>query len=305
MKKAIGAILILSSAQLALAGDERNYLGECVPHEPSVTQSFVIDNRTGESFGQTLKKISPDSNVTGAIISRYPGVGGVLTAKSWTDPQEIIGHQGLSIQYIGGQRYFWGALNEQQAEDAGTYAIRYKLREQAVESVELFKFFPDKKTLQPTTPAISSDEKFLTVQMVRKSNYEIRSFDLRLLNQSGDYSNAYSYRFIIKRDHPVNGPHALQALASDGSRIFMLMGSFKVGENNALNIYSMNGDFMDSIDMNIGVERAQKTGKGVNYEPEGLTWLKTSAGKELILQVAAGEGKDRSCTLYRTGIYTK
>jgi len=303
--KYLGILITCFFMQSSLAGNDGESLGECFPNEKTITQSFTIDNKANESFGQTLKKISQNPDVFGAIISHYPGTVGTLRAKDWTPPLDIIGHQGLAIQYINNKRYFWGALNEAYSSDPGAYAIRYSLEGGAVNSVEFFKVFPDRNTKQPTSPTISADGKYLIVQMVRKNEYEIRSFNLDMLSQEGDFSNSYSHHFILKRERQKNGPYAAQALASDGARIFMLMGSFKVDEINLLNIYTISGAFIESVPLRFGEERARNTGKGTHYEPEGLTWLKTAKGSELILQVAAGDGKNRSCFLYGTGIHAQ
>lgn len=304
MKKTV-AVFAFCFFNAALAAEDNFYIGDCIPQEKFVTQSFVIDNRTMESFGQTLKKVSKDPDVFGAIISEYPGVKDVLNAKKWTEPQTIIGHQGLSIQYIDGKRYFWGGLNERFSDDSGNYAIRYKLTENGAIDVEFFKVFSDKKISQSSSPAISADEKFLVVQIVRKNEYEIRSFDLKSLSKQGDFSESYSHRFFVNREKLINGPHALQALASDGRRVFVLLGSFKVDGENLLNVYTMDGDLLESINIDLGKNLAREIGGGTNYEPEGLTWLQTQKGKNLILQVAAGDGKNRSCMLFKTSILIK
>jgi hypothetical protein len=301
----LGILITYFFMQSSMAGNDTAYLGECAPNEKTITQSFVIDNRTNESFGQTLKNISKNPDVFAAIISHYPGKIGVLRAKNWTNPLEVIGHQGLAIQYINSERYFWGALNENYSSDSGVYAIRYRLEGGALNSIEFFKVFADRNTTQPTSPTISADGKYLIVQMVRENEYEIRSFNLDMLSHEGDFSNSYTHHFILKRDRNKNGPYALQALASDGARIFMLMGSFKVDEINILNIYTIDGSFIESISLTSGEDRARNTGKGTHYEPEGLTWLNTAEGSELILQVAAGDGKNRSCLLYGTSIYAR
>jgi hypothetical protein len=206
---------------------------------------------------------------------------------------------------MNGKRYFWGSLNESQREDAGAYAIRYQLSDFNATSIELFKVFPDKKVSQATSPAISYDGKKLIVQMVRRNEYEIRIFDLQNMIQQGDFSHSYSHRFILNRIRYENGPRALQALASDGERVFLLMGSFKVDELNKLNIYTMNGALLESLDLHSGENHAKSTATGVHYEPEGLTWIKTPSGGELVVQIASGDGKNRSCNLYRTKIYAE
>ena len=304
MKRTI-VVSVFCFFNAAFSAEDSSYIGNCIPQEKFVTQSFVIDNRTMESFGQTLKKVSKDPDVFGAIISEYSGVKDVLNAKKWTEPLNIIGHQGLSIQYIDGKRYFWGGLNERFVDDSGNYAIRYKLTENGADDVEFFKVFSDKKISQSSSPAISADEKFLVVQIVRKNEYEIRSFDLKSLSKQGDFSENYSYRFFINREKSINGPRALQALASDGRRVFVLLGSFKVNEVNLLNVYTINGDLIESINIDLGQNLAREIGSGTNYEPEGLTWLQTKNGKNLILQVAAGDGKNRSCMLFKTSVFTK
>ncbi len=299
MKERIFACTLLLNVSV-YASSESDYIGSCFPKDVSVTQSFVIDNVTNEAFGQNLRRTSRNSENFSAVISIYPSVGGDMNYKRSTLPNDKIGHQGLSIQYINGVRYFWGSMSKNSEMTSGNYSVRYQINSETIENIVNFKLFSEAKTVQSTSPAVSYDQKYLIARMTKKLSHEIRVFDLKDFISPGDFSGKYKHVFFVKRDQPAK---ALQAIASDGRRIFLLMGSMNVGEGNSIEIFSLSGERLGSVDVHQGEEDARNTDSGTHYEPEGLTWLDSKNGKELIVQIATGDIGKRKCKIYKTGIY--
>lgn len=284
----------------AFAKDSR-YFGSCFPEESSVTQSFVIDNRKNESFSQSLSKLYKNSDVIGARISRYEKVGGDMHVVQKTQIHPIIGHQGLAIQYKGVERFFWGSLNKNDEKTSGNYVLRYKINDAIIADLTILKIFSDINTSQSTTPAVSADGKYLIAKMTRSNEHEIRIFDLNVFSSAGDYAEKFHKKFTVKRDKSEKSPKALQSLASDGERIYLLNGSFNVGDSNFIDVYTFDGVLLNRIKVDHGENDAAEIDSGIHYEPESLTWLiNTNVSRpELILQIAAGDKGKRKCLLYK------
>lgn len=287
--------LTLSSA---FAKDSR-YFGSCFPEEISVTQSFVIDNGKNESFSQSLSKLYKNSDVTGARISRYEKVGGDMHVVEKTLISPIIGHQGLSIEYRGVERFFWGSLNKNDEMNSGNYVLRYKINGENISGLTAFKIFSEIKTLQSTTPAVSFDGKYLIAKITRSKEHEIKIFNLNIFSIAGDYSERFYKKFTVKRSRDERSPKALQSLASDGERIYILNGSFVVGEPNFIDVYTFDGILLNRIKVDHGENDAVEIDSGTHYEPESLTWFANTNRADLIVQIAAGDKGKRKCLLYK------
>jgi len=273
-------------------------LGACSVNTKSVTQSFAIDNKAGEAFGYHL------NGGKGAVISAYSLKGGALRHLYGTESDERLGHQGLAIQYIDGNRYFWSSLNKNERPDSGSYAIRYRLDSNRIKGTELFRLFQDGRTGQSISPAVSYGDRYLIVKMSRKDGYEIRIFETSKLIQSGDFSKNYKYSFLVKKQFSSDSFLALQALASDGEYVYVLFGSMVVGAENKIDVYRLDGGLTQSIDVSQGEGDARNFDSGRHYEPESLAWREEGGRADLLLAIAMGDKGMRKCMLYKTGIHT-
>ncbi|MDR0215259.1 MAG: hypothetical protein LBJ15_14800 [Comamonas sp.] len=305
MKKILFGISILLSLNTyshAISSTDSDYYGSCFPKEKSVTQSFVIDNKTKEAFGYNLKRISKESPSPGAVISTYPLKKGDMKYIDRSGPYEQLGHQGLALQYRQGVRYFWSSVGNSYGSDSGSYVARYRLDNGEIKEFTTFKLYQD-NTQKNITPTVSQKQNYLIAKMSNKTSHEIRIFDLEQFEGVGNLSVKEKYAFQIPRDKVRDKGMAFQSMAGDSKFVYVLMGSSKVGQKNRIDVYSLSGNYVRAVEVHQGEEDAAAIGSGTHYEPEWLTWLNQDNRAQLMLSIAAGDSGDRRCIIYGTGIF--
>lgn len=251
-------------------------------------QSFAIDEKTCELFVQSTDP-STDGDVT---ISRYLlGSGQSPSALDSTTSNVDFGHQGLTIQYEGNQRWLWtGGAGRSLSAVRFQYATDGTPREH-----QTFKLFDESFRAATITTAISHDQRWLVASVrANKKNekgYRIRVFDLKTLNTGpGDFSKSFTYEWQL----PVPPKVPIQGIASINDAVFVSIGTKSSASRLPLFQYSVKGDAIDDdAIVEVAKSLADSLGPQTTYEPEGLCFAALQGGSKPSLLIALNIGPKR------------
>ena len=263
----------------------------------NVVQGFCIDKKNNALYTIHVSTTFVPGEEW-AVINKFRNESSLISnATHSTAPSNILGHQGISIQYFNDEIKFWGSANH-QVTNSGTKAIRFKINDiisdagnSTITDIEEFKLFPYTGG-GSTTPTVSSCGRYLVVE----KNNLIRVFDINIFTTAGDYSNKCIHEFRV----PEYG--ALQGLACDGNFIYILQGYDNPNENVYLSTYTLDGKLISkNTNFNIGLTNSLQDGTGLLHEPEGLCIANINSVDSLLMIVASGGATSRTARVYDCG----
>ena len=263
----------------------------------NVMQGFCVDKKNNALYTTHVSS----TYVVGeewAIINKFQSESSLVsTATHSTAPSNIVGHQGISIQYFNDEIKFWASANY-QVTNSGTKAIRFKINDtiagagnSTITDTEEFKLFPGTGG-GSITPTVSSCGRYLVVE----DNASVRVFDINIFTTAGDYSSKCIYEFTIP------AYLALQGLACDGNFIYILQGRSDPNINTYLSTYSLDGKLISkNTNFDIGLTNSLQDGEGLHHEPEGLCIANIKGVDSLQMIVSSGDVGERSARVYDCG----
>lgn len=266
----------------------------------NVEQSFTIINDKKEIFSQRVcEKIN-------SCIDRYKydlsNDSNILTAIDTMNPSYILGHQGLSYQKIDGDQFLlWSSANQYHVENNGHYAVQFFYNPNAnLERFKLYKLFDNNFNIHgSTTPAISTDGKYLVARGYKNELSIIRVWDIDKLlitdtnSNIVDFSDQYISEFIVDKISS-DKQYPIQGVASNGKYIYLLLGSYSIKHNKLLLTYSLNGELINKEEITVGKEKAIKESKSQHWEAEGISII----NDRLFIMIVSGKAKNRINRIY-------
>ncbi|WP_186379588.1 phage baseplate protein, partial [Yersinia mollaretii] len=207
-----------------------------------------------------------------------------------------IGHQGFSVyeDEKRGIHVLTSAMND------AYHASYFYFHNEKPESKKSIKFFDSSfYSVNEIMPTISSDQKYLIVRgrlssrrmIFRIYDFNIVKEEVRHSGEQVDLSSKYQYQWEMPASNLVDadgGLRPLQAIASDGNLIYLLLGNAKISDK-AIFAYDLSGNLINyNVKVNIGKNSALSDGNGYFYEPEGLAL--SSDEKCLLILIVTGNG---------------
>ncbi|GLS87672.1 hypothetical protein GCM10010873_26460 [Cypionkella aquatica] len=229
------------------------------------------------------------------------------TASRFSEPSDLLGHQGLTVDYISGSPRFWTSANA-DVKSAADYAVRFSVTEDGARGLligdyQRFKLFDRAAGDGSSTPAVSLDGRYLVVKQTgsKSDTSIIRVFDLEALvnGGAGDYATGFHLSEFTIGSEILDADQPVQALASDGSYIYVVTGFGKNGIDNRIAKYSMLGDLVSAkLDFTVGNTVSLEDGTGKKNEPEGLFWMRDQGVTRLALAMSSGNADAHRARIY-------
>jgi hypothetical protein len=273
----------------------------------NVVQSHSFDPKNGYIFS-LHQSTTFNGKRPYAVINRYAAGQSVdEQAIDSAVPTDQIGHQGLAVEPTTGR--LWASAPETKGSGIGATRFSY-VPNSSIKDVQSYQLFPV-GTGGSTTPTVSTDGRLLIVKAndwrgngPKRSSYKIRVFDLpELVRQGpGDYSSKYMREWTLSEEvteADANGYRPpLQALASDGRFIYVLLSAADMDHKSVVGKYTVDGKFVGSAPLDIGKRDALEDGSGKHFEGESLAFLSTGSGNVLTVGIASGDKGARKFRIY-------
>lgn len=258
-------------------------------------RSSIVQGLTLDSTSHSLYTITSVGSPALATINRFDySTDGILYAKSFSLPSEFVGHQSIAIE--PGEKYLYSSASN-LIGSSGWYIVRFSFSDKApVSDIVPIRVFGNKYNSKAiTSPAVSTDGKYLLVYGELGRDKVIRIFPLDSFNQKIDMSDSVAYEWnldvgFITKDSPV------QSIVSDGQFVFVLSGGPNY-KNKKIHIYTLDGVLVKAYDnITIGLNESKKYGIENHWEPEGLAI--DSLSRKLLLMYAMGDSGKRVVKVY-------
>ena len=270
----------------------------------SVVQAFAMDyvNR----YMYTLTATTPP------FVCRYNMDGGVATsALDKTVYSEILGHQGLAVEYLDsiGNTIIWTSHAAGTGAGGKATAFKYKPTPELLDEFEEWTLL-ETTASESVTPNISEDGRYLLCRFQSGSttDFRIRIFDMETIKANrklGNYnvSQLYLADFKVPKVY-INGSESVQDVACDGNYIYVLWGTFGRDTGDLLIVLDMAGNILQYHDIHqVGLAESQSvTSPDNQHEPEALAFNKNANGTlALMVGVSYGNTTSRQFTMYELG----
>ncbi|MGK3126532.1 hypothetical protein ACCY16_20700 [Candidatus Pantoea formicae] len=277
-------------------GISSSYLIRKGAGKKSIIQGLALDNKSRKIYALTTVGNPPMSTVN---VFGYEAKK-IIVANGFSLPSELLGHQGIAVE--PGSPYLITSAGVKY-DQYGLYIVRFKFSNNSLPSdIKAIRVFDDSFSEKSiTSPAISSDGKYLVVYGRKNNENIIRVFNLNKtkLTTSKDISNENISQWklplnFIDKDYP------LQALASDGKFVYILSGGANKLKKR-IGIYTLDGSNVENYyDISLGKNESESIGEEGRWEPEGLTV--DSERNEILIMFAMGDKGKRIVKLFRAKI---
>lgn len=243
----------------------------------------------------------------GGAVNRYRADQGInvepIDASNKDSP--ILGHQGLSTEYVGNAIKLWCT-----SSTVGRAAVRFSYVPNVdITQGEVYELFQSGKFANSTscTPTISDDGKYLIAHggfsVAGRLETYIRVFELSKLiaGGPGNYTDKFLYEW--QTSQLVDSSNPLQGTASDGKFVYLIAGGtgFDAPVNQKFHVYTIDGDVVYKDDeYTAGRIAASLEATATRYEPEGLAIYVDPEGRPMLLSgVLSGDGGSRRFRIYQ------
>lgn len=277
-------------------GISSSYLVRKGGGKKSIIQGLALDNKNRKIYTLTTVGNPPLSTIN---VFDYETKQNIV-ASDFSLPSELLGHQGIAVE--PSSSYLITSAGEKY-DQHGLYIVRFNFLSNSLPSdIKAIRVFDDSfsgKTI--TSPAISSDGKYLVVYGRKDNNDIIKVFNLNKikLNVSSDISNENIFQWSLPTGF-IDKKHPIQALASDGKFVYILSGGANQ-LNKRIGIYTLDGSNVKNYyDITLGKNESESIGEEGRWEPEGLTV--DSEKNEILIMFAMGDKGKRIVKLFRTKI---
>ena len=260
----------------------------------NVTQSFVEHELEQAVYTLHVQNASDEAAY---LIKYQKAVGQTLTPDRISAGSEIVGHQGLGIEYrADGSIGFWSSAND-SLPDPENHAVRFQAIDDPgnsdgliIQNTEIYKLFPGNLGLGNTTPTVSWDGSMLIAEQAGDTTGTVRVFDLAGLIEGGpgDYSDRNDLFTEFDVSEVFSPTRRLQDLECDGQYIYMLA-SASSSIDARIAKYTLGGTLVSMFDVRAGISLAATDGSGTHYEPESLAKIIVDGQERLGLLVASGD----------------
>ena len=288
--KTVNATLADTASPLAVVERDLRVSVSRIAYKPVQTaglQGLCFDEPNRHLYSMYFDKSSGSERT---VICRYSMDAldvypTTVTADLTTIATTVVGHQGLSLEYITNNTpKLWSAVRY----DATNYPLghrqvaRFNVTNAAdVSNLQLYTLFGAEfsYTGNSTMAAVSYDQRWL-VAVGRKGSRDfwVRVFDLNMLvdGGAGDYSDKYSFEFNL--DVAILGDDAggaytpVQNVACDGNFVYILAGN-ATQQHKKVWQYTLSGlKVGENSKISVGLSQSQTD--GTFYEPEALAFYK-------------------------------
>ncbi|WP_240730978.1 hypothetical protein [Escherichia sp. E3659] len=259
----------------------------------NVVQSFVIDNKTDRLYTLHVTGKPEKGVVNNFVLGKGSNQ---ITAYSFQNPTEFIGHQGLTFDYNSG--YLVSSAGDAFSYK-GWFITHFKYAERAFPyDVKFTKVFDRPyNTRVNTMPVLTLDAKYLIVRSKLNGRNLLRVYNSEKVDfrNESDISSEENSEWFIDKDLTKNN-YVLQAITADDKYIYLLSGGTN-RESKRIYVYTLKGELVRKFNnVTVGKKDSLKSGKEKHWEPEGLAI--DSKSKSLVIMYALGDHKKRFAQLY-------
>ena len=259
----------------------------------NVTQGLVIDDKTDGLY--TLHVTGkPEKGVVNYFL--LVDESNKITACSFQNPTDFIGHQGLTFDYSNG--YLVSSAGDAFSYK-GWFITHFKYQQQTFPYDMKFTKVFDRpyNTRVSTMPVLTLDAKYLIVRSKLNGRDLLRVYNSEEVNFriESDISSGQNTEWFIDAGL-TNDNYVLQAITADNKYIYLLSGGGN-RENKRIYIYTLKGELVRKFNnVTVGKKDSLNSGKEKHWEPEGLAIDRKS--KSLVIMFALGDHKKRFAQLY-------
>ncbi|EPV3051065.1 hypothetical protein ACV3GL_002676, partial [Escherichia coli] len=259
----------------------------------NVVQSFVIDNKTDILYTLHVTGKPEKGVVNNFVLGKGSNQ---ITAYSFQNPTEFIGHQGLTFDY--NSRYLVSSAGDAFSYK-GWFITHFKYAEQDLPYDMKFTKVFDRpyNTRVNTMPVLTLDAKYLIVRSKLNGRNLLRVYNSEKVDfrNESDISSEENSEWFIDKDLTKDN-YVLQAITADNKYIYLLSGGTN-RESKRIYIYTLKGELVRKFNnVTVGKKDSLKSGKEKHWEPEGLSI--DSKSKSLVIMYALGDHKKRFAQLY-------
>ncbi|RIY37924.1 hypothetical protein [Psittacicella gerlachiana] len=261
----------------------------------NVEQGFVLLPQLEQAYSQRV------CNTGFSCITKYVYDPQTYTiqGKSSSIGSQLLGHQGISVQLIDSQVYFWTSAGF-GITNYGHYAVRFQyLENQAPSNILRVRLFsPDFQERGNTTPAIATTGEYLIAVGEKAQQKYLRVWDLKAQELTTlDWSEKFISQFLLdplsnSKQYPVQG------IASDGKLIYVFLGLYDINFPKLLLTYTLDGKLLGREFIEAGKDIALKSGKEKHWEAEGISLV----DNYIYIQIVVGDHRKRVSLLYRRSL---
>ncbi|HDW2609583.1 TPA: hypothetical protein RLU78_000404, partial [Escherichia coli] len=259
----------------------------------NVVQSFVIDNKTDILYTLHVTGKPEKGVVNNFVLGKGSNQ---ITAYSFQNPTEFIGHQGLTFDY--NSRYLVSSAGDAFSYK-GWFITHFKYAEQDLPYDMKFTKVFDRpyNTRVNTMPVLTLDAKYLIVRSKLNGRNLLRVYNSEKVDfrNENDISSEENSEWFIDKDLTKDN-YVLQAITADNKYIYLLSGGTN-RKSKRIYIYTLKGELVRKFNnVTVGKKDSLKSGKEKHWEPEGLSI--DSKSKSLVIMYALGDHKKRFAQLY-------
>ncbi|MFC6276865.1 hypothetical protein [Psittacicella hinzii] len=277
----------------------------------NVEQAFTILPTTKDLVSQRVCSYHK-ACLTSFSLAEYMYV---ITGYAFSNPTDVIGHQGLTHEYTSQNTYYLWTSAGPAVAGYGRYAIRLAYPfEKTIKNYQKIKLFDGEfASVGSVTPTISSDYRYLIARGYKGANKvpTLRVWNLKDLKLEStvvidpntnlvvtktpnpDVSRKYLYEFALD---PLSQyeEYPLQGIASDGNYIYALLGKSDINHDKVLLTYTITGTLVGREFLTVGKDIALTLMPQQHWEAEGMTIYQN----RMYITIVTGFAKLRTNMIY-------